>query len=94
MVKLTDDYFVDVNGTTYTLMLDKHKVDKNGKPETEAVGYYMSLASAVKAAADDRIGHKLANGSYNLAEAVKLIQEITAEFSSLLTEKCGRMIAK
>lgn len=94
MVKLTDDYFVDVNGTTFTLMLDKHKVDKKNEPITEVVGYYMSLASAVKAAADDLIGRKLADGSYSLAEAVKLMQEITAEFSSLLTEKCGRMIAK
>lgn len=94
MVKLTEDYFVDVSGTNYILTLDKHKVDKKGEQVTETIGCYMSLASAVKAAADDLTGRKLADGNYSLPEAVKLMQEITAEFSSLLTEKCGRMIAK
>lgn len=84
MVLLKNDIYIETSPNNYTLMLDKHKADKKGKPVYEVLGYYMSFAGAVYGAREYCIKKRLAESEYTLREAIEEIQKITDEFASLL----------
>jgi hypothetical protein len=92
MVTLTQDLVVGVSASNYTLMIDKHMLDKKGNPKYETLGYYGTLASAVSGAREYCIRKKLSSDVYTLEEAIKIIKHTTQEFSELLSglENGGR----
>ena len=50
MIQINDDLCIKADNdgnVSYTLMLDKHKEDKFGKPIFTTLGYYTSLESAL-----------------------------------------------
>lgn len=89
MVTLIYDLLVDVSDISYTLMIDKHKLDKKGKPIYEIVGYYNTLPGAVNGARNYCIKKQLGSGIHSLDEAVNEMKRITDEFLNLLREKTG-----
>lgn len=89
MIILIHNLVINVSENNYTLMLDKHTVDKNGKPVYETLGYYTNLASAVSGARDYCIKKRLGDVVCDLREAIDEINQITDEFKNLLREKTG-----
>ena len=49
MIRVNDDYVIDVDSMCYTTKIDKHKTDKKGNPVYEVVGYYKDLDGAILA---------------------------------------------
>lgn len=89
MIILTHDLVVNVSDYNYTLMLDKHTVDKNGKPVYDTLGYYTNLAGAVSGARDYCIKKRLGDMVCDLRGAIDEMTKITNEFLNLLREKTG-----
>lgn len=89
MIKLTLDMMIDVNMHVYTLLLDKHTLDKKGKPMYETLGYYTQLTTAIKAAREFAIRKNLSERDLGLTEAIVNINRISKEFEVLLYEKVG-----
>jgi hypothetical protein len=89
MITLIHDLIIDVDECKYTLMLDKHKVDKKGKSVYEVLGYYSNLTTAVHGAREYCIKQHLKSGLYGLYDALNEITKITNEFMNLLREKGG-----
>lgn len=86
MITLIHDCVVEVSQHNYTLMLDKHKQDKNGKPLYETLGYYHTLTGAVNGAKDYFIKKRLSIDTYTLDKAIEVIKQINKEFIDLLKE--------
>lgn len=86
MVKLIKDYVVSVDSTDYTLMIDVHKKDKNGRDLYKTVGYYSTLDGAIKGCIRDINRSELAVGTHTLEEAVKIITDNNKVLNDLLTE--------
>lgn len=84
MIVLINDLVVDVTEFNYTLMVDRHKTDKKGKPIYTTLGYYSNLAGAVNGAKEYCIKNELRDGLYDLREAIEKINSISTKFSNLL----------
>ena len=84
MVTLIHDCVVEVSQNNYTLMLDKHKQDKEGKPLYEILGYYNTLTGAVNGAKDYFIKKRLSVNTYTLDKAIEIIKQVNKEFIDLL----------
>lgn len=87
MIKLTLDMMIDVSMHAYALLLDKHTLDKKGKPMYETLGYYTQLTTAIKAAREFAIRKNLSERDLGLTEAIANINRISKEFEALLYEK-------
>lgn len=84
MITLIHDLVIDVDTNNYTVMLNKHKCDKNGKPIYEKLGYYGTLESAVNGARKYCIRKQLGSEIHTLTDAIDIMKSITEEFSTLL----------
>lgn len=84
MITLIYDLVIGVDTNNYTVMLDKHKCDKNGKPIYEKLGYYGTLAGAVDGARKYCIRKQLGSEIHTLTDAIVIMKSITEEFSALL----------
>ena len=84
MIILIHDLVIGVDTNNYTLMLDEHKQDKNGKQIYKTLGYYGTLQNAVCGARRYCIRKRLESNVCVLTDAIKIIKSITEEFSKLL----------
>ena len=89
MITLIHDLIIDVSQTNYTLMVDKHKQDKNGNPLYDTLGYYATLERAILGARDYYIRKCLGESTRPLDEAVEIVRQINTEFSDLLKREIG-----
>ena len=91
MIRLNNDYFIDVDDMNYTLKRDTHKTytDKNGKEinSVEVISYFSSLNNAIIGARNYFIGKSLQDGEYSLKEAVNRVEEVNKHFEDMLKEK-------
>ena len=91
MIRINDDWVVDVDQYNYILKKDMHREEKSrdGKsmvPVYNTVGYYGSLRKALDALGGEIIRDKLRGGSRTLCEAVQAIRECTDEWRRLVEE--------
>ncbi len=84
MITLKHDCLIDVSQNNFTLMLDKHKQDKNGKPIYETLGYYSTLQGAVCGARDYYVKRQLESDTYTLDKAIEIVRQTNKEFFDLL----------
>lgn len=89
MIKLTGNYVVQVDVHNYTLLRDRGKPDKDGKPTYETIGYYGDLAGAMSGAIQHMTRLRLSDGEHELADAVRVIRECTGEFKGVLEQAVG-----
>lgn len=88
MIRINDDWVVDVDQYNYILKKDMHREEKSrdGKsmvPVYNAVGYYGSLRKALERLGEETIRDKLRGGSRTLCEALQTIRECTEEWRKL-----------
>ena len=86
MIRVNDDYVIDVDSMCYTTKIDKHKTDKKGNPVYEVVGYYKDLDGAILAVVKSMNRKELSDGVYELKEALEIIQASNEQFETLLKE--------
>ena len=89
MIKLINDYIIDVSDYGYTVKIDLHKQSKQGKQEIDlytVIGYYSSLTNAIKAACESMCKKELSKGTYTLTNAIDVIKRNTEVFSKLLRD--------
>lgn len=89
MIIVNEKYCIDVDKNCYTVKIDKHKTDKNGEKIYETVGYFTSLAGAIKGIINSINKSKFNEGTYTLEEAVKTVMESNEHFERLLEKVMG-----
>lgn len=84
MIKLVEDLVIQVTKYGYTLMLDRHKVDKSGEPVFDPISYHGNIKEAFNGAVKYLNRKKLSGRTHTLAEAVKIIGENHQQLKELL----------
>ena len=93
MIRVNDDYIIDVDPHNYIVKRDLHKVrvtlnDKTGEetrsPLYYTVGYFGDIPSAVRGIIRDMNKLGLSEGIHTLTEAVKIVQDNNKQFYDLL----------
>lgn len=95
MVRVNDDYIIDVDSLNYTVKRDAHKTrivkDKDTLEEKEVetfvtVGYYGDLAGAIKGVIKDTNRRELSEGVHDLKSALAIVKSNNDSFEKLLRE--------
>lgn len=86
MIKLTNDFVIEVIDRNYILERDMHKNNKKGKPIINILGYYSTLPGAIRACADAMSKEELQKADFSLKEAVNIITESHRKIETLLEE--------
>jgi hypothetical protein len=91
MIRVNDDYVIEVDNYGYTAKRDTHKTrisKETGQevPVYNLVGYYGSLESAIKGILDHIKQTKLSIGTHSLKEALAICRTETRRFNELLTK--------
>ena len=88
MIRVNDNYIVDVDDMNFIAKEDKHKTstDKNGitKNVYYTIGYYGTLEGALDGIRRDMIKKILAEGEVSLKEAIEAINKANYEFKEIL----------
>ena len=88
MIRVNNDYIVDVDDMNFIAKEDKHKTstDKNGitKNVYYTIGYYGTLEGALDGIRRDMIKKSLAEGEVSLKEAIEVINKANYEFKEIL----------
>lgn len=91
MIRVNDDYVIEVNNYGCTARRDTHKTrisKETGQevPVYDLVGYYGSLEAAIKGILDHSKQNKLSVGTHSLKEALAICRTETRKFDELLTK--------
>lgn len=84
MIRVDNDYYIDVDEQCYTVKIDTHKTDKKGNEIYVIVGYYKNLQNAIKGVIDYQNKKKLKSENYDLKEALKIVLDNNTRFEKLL----------
>ena len=84
MIRVDNDYYIDVDEQCYTVKIDTHKTDKKGNEVYVIVGYYKNLQNAIKGVIDYQNKKKLKSENYDLKEALKMVLDNNTRFEKLL----------
>jgi len=84
MIRVNDNYVIEVDPYNYTPKENLHRTDKNGDPLFKTIGYYNNLRSAVKGVLDYDIKKSLSDGDKSLYEAVRVLNEAYSRLDKLI----------
>lgn len=93
MVKVNDDYIIEIDSLNYTVKRDEHKTREEkvkGSDEVKivpvftTVGYYGDLASSILGAIKDMNRRELGDGTHTLQEAVEIVINNNSKYIELL----------
>lgn len=89
MIKLIDNYLVLVDDCNYSLVYDTGRTRKREgrtEPIYKYLGYYGSLAGAIRGCREIFVHDGLKGGPHELSEALHTIAGITKRFEELLNK--------
>ena len=89
MIRINDDWVIDVDQYNYILKKDLHIVrtrkNKDGSEAEEhsykVAGYFSSLSGALRGFGEEIIRDKLRDGTHPLCEALQTIRDCTREWN-------------
>lgn len=88
MIKVDDEYIIEIDSCNYIPKIDKKKeyVDKDGNTRHayDIVGYFGTLKSAIEGVRQDKIRRNLSANDYDLISALAEIGKIDYEFKETL----------
>ena len=84
MIKVDENYYIDVDDNCYAVKIDMHKQDKKGSQIYTTEGYYGNLEGALKGVIKSMNKRKFSSGDFELKEALKIVQENNNRFEELL----------
>lgn len=88
MVHLIENYYAIPNNMGFTLAVDKGKTDKEGNKTYDTIGYCGSFEETISLLRRKVVDQRLQNGSYELSEALEILQ-VTAEDIKAVMERKG-----
>ena len=86
VIRVNEDYVIDVNRYEYTVKCSKHTVDKKGEEVFETVGHYSTPEHAIKGVIGSMNKKQLSDGIHSLEQVVKIIVSNNAKFYDLLSK--------
>lgn len=87
MVHLIENYYAIPNNMGFTLAVDKGKTDKDGNKIYDTIGYCGSFEEAVSLLRRKVVDQRLQNGSYELSEALAVIENVKEEIKAAIERK-------
>ena len=95
MIRINEDYIIDVDEVQYTLKQDAHKtsIDKRTGQESPVyyvIGYYGNLENALRGYIRLQTNKRLKSGEYALREALDVIREEQERLERMITEYTGK----
>ena len=85
MIHIKGDYYIDADETQFILKEDKHKVDKEGRPIFDNLGYYGTFKQAVSGFLKMEQRGNIASGpDRELDEAFRDMNLLVIELENLL----------
>ena len=85
MVHLIENYYALTNNMGFTLAVDKGKTDKEGNKIYDTIGYCGSFEETVSLLRRKVVDQRLQNGSYELSEALAVIENVKEEIKAAIT---------
>ena len=76
MIHLYKNYYVKVDDYSYTLVLDKHKTDKENNKIYDSIGYYGTLKGCIDGLRRHLEKKELQKADLTLVEALDKIKEV------------------
>jgi hypothetical protein len=89
MVRVNEDYVVDVDTLSYTAKEDLHNTNKKGEPTYHTIGYYGTLKQALLGIFEYKARKSLSKGEKSLYEAVKVLSDIKNELMQAIDKAAG-----
>lgn len=95
MVKVNDDYIIEVDSLNYTVKRDEHRTREEKVKDSDEVkvvpvftivGYYGDLAPAIQGVIKDMNRRELGSGTHALQEAVDIVLKNNRRVTELLDE--------
>ena len=91
MIRVNEDYVIEVDQYNYTVQFDLHKTRYDKKLDAELpvyklVGHFTSLLGALQGVFKDMVRSELAKRDYALEDAIKIINSERIKFSKLMKE--------
>lgn len=87
MIRLIEDYVVEVDPMNYILARDTGRTDKDtGRTILKPISYHQSLEKAVDACRQEYVRRGVQNVSISLSEAVNMFRERDARFHKILAQ--------
>ena len=93
MVKVNDDYIIEIDSLNYTVKRDEHKTREEkvkGSDEVKivpvftTVGYFYDLATSIQGVIKDMNRRQLGEGTHTLREAVDIVLNNNEKIETLL----------
>jgi len=93
MVRVNNDYFIEIDSLNYTVKRDEHKTREEkvkGSDEVKVVpvfttvGYFYDLATSISGIIKDMNRRQLGEGTHELHEAVNMVMNNNRHFEILL----------
>lgn len=93
MVKVNDDYIIEIDSLNYTVKRDEHKTKEEKVKDSDevkivpvftTVGYFYDLASSILGVIKDMNRRQLGEGTHELREAVNMVMNNNRHFEALL----------
>ena len=84
MVRVNEQYVIDVDERCYTVKFDKHKTDKNGNAVYDVCGYYGTLEGAIKGVIKSMNSKALSEGIHTLEQALNVVMANNKQFEEIL----------
>ena len=101
MVRVNDDYIIEVDSLNYTVKRDEHKTraekvegnDVKVVPVFTTVGYYYDLETSIQGVIKDMNRRQLGEGTHELREAVNMVMNNNRHFEALLEKALKEELA-
>ncbi|MEI1257500.1 hypothetical protein V8Q34_22485 [Blautia sp. JLR.GB0024] len=90
MVHLIENYYALTNNMGFTLAVDKGKTDKDGNKIYDTVGYCGSFEETISLLRRKVVDQRLQNGSYELSEALAVIENVKEEIKAAITNESNQ----
>lgn len=88
MIRIDNDYVIDIDANNYIPCVDLHKKVNNGKGKMidgyMTIGFYNSLEGALQGLLDYKVKKSLSDGEKSLETAVGTLRGIYKEFEELV----------
>lgn len=86
MIELIEGYYIFGGDKDYTLKRATGSTKKSGEPTYAFVGYYGSVAGAIKACYNDLARKMIQSNTYKLDEAVQALEKLEIRFEEIMPD--------
>lgn len=84
MVRIDNDYVILVDEMSYTAAIDRHSVNKLGKPVYDTIGYFGSLKQALEGVYRHKLRKSLMVSEKPLRTAIEEVDRLAKEMHESL----------